>query len=136
MERPLEPEELVREIYDGLNRRDTERVREHFDPEVEFVSATARVEGEASVFRGYDGMREYVAQISDIWEDAHWEVESVQQVDADSALAIVVFEGSGPGSGVEIEQRVAALFTVRNGKVLRIEGFSDLAEGRRSAGLE
>jgi ketosteroid isomerase-like protein len=130
-----DPVATVRQVYDALNRRDADALLEHMDPEVEFVSILARIEGEAGVLRGHAGMRDYVASISENWEDARWELVSVEELDDGRVFAHAVFKGRGPGSGLEIEQDVGIVATAREGKAVRIEGYASLDEARAAAGL-
>jgi ketosteroid isomerase-like protein len=131
-----DPVGIVRQTYEALNRRDPDALLEHMDPEVEFVSILARIEGEAGILRGHAGMRDYVTNISENWEDAHWDLLSVKELDDGRVFAHAVFKGRGPGSGIEIEQDVAIVVTARAGKALRIEGYASIDEARAAAGLD
>jgi ketosteroid isomerase-like protein len=53
---PQENVEIVRRWNDAYNRRDLETLLELTDPDFEFRSVFVGME---SVFRGYDGLREY-----------------------------------------------------------------------------
>lgn len=131
-----DPARIVRETYDALNRRDAEALLETMDPEVEFVSIVAQVEGEAGVLRGHEGMRRYLAEISQSWEGARWKLRSVEELEDGRVFAHAVFMARGPGSGVEIQQDVAILVALRDGKALRIEGYASVEDARQAAGLD
>lgn len=126
---------FVRDIYEVLNRMELDRIPEFADPDIEFVSATARIEGESGVFRGYEGLREYASLMAELWDEARWDVDAVEQIGEDRALVILHFSGRGGRSGVEIEQEVGAVIATRNGRAIRFEGFPSAAEARRAVGL-
>jgi ketosteroid isomerase-like protein len=46
------------------------------------------------------------------------------------------FHGIGKASGVETEGRNALLITMRDGKIVRMEGFWDIAAALRAAGID
>lgn len=109
---PVDLEAMIRKSYEALNRRDVEMLLEDTDPEIEFVSVTARIEGEGGVMRGHEAIGEWVAMMTDIWEEAHWELKSVDQIDDHRALATV------------------------GGKGVRVEGYPSAPEARAAVGLD
>jgi ketosteroid isomerase-like protein len=48
---------------------------------------------------------------------------------------VILFRGRGRGSGVEVEARFYEVYTVRDGRTVRWEEFSDRAEALKAAGL-
>jgi ketosteroid isomerase-like protein len=77
-----------------------------------------------------------MAMISDLWDDARWEVRSVERIDDRRALAVVQFSARGSGSGVEVAQEISVIYTIRDGMALRAEAYLDPHEARAAAGLE
>jgi ketosteroid isomerase-like protein len=75
--------------------------------------------------------------LEQFWEDfdeAH--VEPQELIDAgDSVLAGLTFRGRGKQSGVEVNMEVFQLWTFRDGKVIRGQGFFDREEALEAAGL-
>jgi ketosteroid isomerase-like protein len=53
----------------------------------------------------------------------------------DGVLTLVIARARGRASGVTIEDRVAQLFTLRNGKIARMQSYSDREEALEAAGL-
>jgi ketosteroid isomerase-like protein len=59
--------ELVRRAMEAWNREDIDELIPLSDPEVEFVSIFAGMEGRT--YRGYDGLRQYFADMNDAWTE-------------------------------------------------------------------
>jgi ketosteroid isomerase-like protein len=57
------------------------------------------------------------------WRSWHVEIEDVVDVAQDKVLVVARHVGEGLASGAPINQRGAALYTFRRGKILRVDGF-------------
>jgi ketosteroid isomerase-like protein len=57
------------------------------------------------------------------------------EVDAERTIVELRFEARGKASGVEIAQTLVAIWTVRNGKVTRVENYPTLNEALGAVGL-
>jgi ketosteroid isomerase-like protein len=90
---------------------------------------------EGAVRYGPDSVIEFFHEWIEPWEDFEidWELE---QGAPDRALATIDMSGRGKGSGVPVELRFFQLWTVRDGRVARMEMFNDREAARRAAGLE
>ena len=53
----------------------------------------------------------------------------------DRVFVKVRFQGRGRASGVEVDTRLYEVYTLRDGKVLRIDEYEDRAEALEAAGL-
>jgi ketosteroid isomerase-like protein len=89
---------------------------------------------EGALRHGADGAIEFFREWAEPWEDLDidWRIEPAG---SDAALAIIDMRGRGRGSGVPAEMRFFQLWTFRDGRVVRMEMFSDVDEARRAAGL-
>jgi ketosteroid isomerase-like protein len=72
------------------------------------------------------------------WE-AEWErIELIPEeyIDAgEQVVAVVRYSGRGRGSGIELEDRLFEVYTLRDGKVARKRDFKTRAEALEAAGL-
>ena len=125
---------IVRAFLDASTRRDMARVTELVDPEVELHGTVGGVQ-EGQVYRGLaEVVREYDEVDGEAWEERR--IEPEEFLDADDHVVVLFHEyRRGKGSGVELETDTAAVFTVRDGRVLRLQGFMDRAAARKAAGL-
>ena len=125
--------ERVRAVYAKWGAGDF-RTPEVFDDASEVVWAQEMpLAGESS--RGLEeitaGMLEWLGP----WEEFSWTGDEFIAAE-DKVLVLVTARGRGKGSTVTVEARWAHLWTFREGRVARVEGFLDPADGRRAAGLE
>jgi ketosteroid isomerase-like protein len=124
----------VRAFLDASMRRDMERVVELVDPNVELHGTVGGVE-EGRVYHGLaEVIREYDEVDGEAWEERRIEPEEFLGVDDNVVVMFHEFR-RGKGSGVELELDTAAIYTMRDGRVARIQGFMDPAAAKRTAGL-
>ena len=78
----------------------------------------------------------FIADWTESWEN--WELEVVELIDAgeDRVLAILHQRGRSKTTGLEVEMDFAQLWTVRDGKQVRMEMYADPQQGREAAGLD
>ena len=101
-------------------------------PDIEFVSMLD-IGGRS--YLGHDGIREYFRDIESAWAEWSVEVERVAE-GADGRVAIVMtMHARGKESGLELSERTAHVWTVRDEKLVRNELFRDPADALRELGL-
>src|SRR3954451_11676343 len=108
--------EIVRSFYDAWARDELPGPIELMDPEIEYVNPTGAVE--PGTRRGLDAFIRAGGKVYEGWEA--WEMEPEQFRAAGDQVAVVVrYRAKGRGSGVEVQGRESALWTLRDGKVAR-----------------
>jgi ketosteroid isomerase-like protein len=75
-----------------------------------------------ATYEGFDGFRHFEEQVGEAWAEFRMEPEEVFELD-DVVVVLVRAVGKGRESGVEIEDHVAMVAEVRDGRiaVLRVE---------------
>ena len=87
-----------------------------------------------NVYFGFDGLRRFIAQVNEMWEDFRVEFDELIDM-GDNVVAAHRISGKGRESGVEVEMPVFAIWTLRDGKVVRMTGgYRDRAQALRDAG--
>ena len=120
--------EIVRSVYEALAR--DEFPVEILDPEIEYVNPVGAVE--EGTRHGIPAFRRAVAEVFKGW--ATWHMEPEQFTAVGNQVAVVVrYRARGRASGVELEGRESALFTLREGKVVRYEWYHDPGDALRAA---
>lgn len=125
--------EVVRRAYEAFNRGDLEAMSAEAAPEFEYI-ATGVIPGAGGVYRGAAQYRRFL----EWWwgEFAQPDVQVHELVDAgDRVLASVTFRGCGKQSGVETTWSLWQLWTTRDGKVMRGQGFTNREEALEAAGM-
>jgi ketosteroid isomerase-like protein len=98
--------------------------------EIELVGA------DGSVTRGINEAGKQWAEFLEAWDDFATLAEEILEAGDDRVLALVRFQGRGRGSGTPLADFSGAqLFTLREGKVVRLELFSQRDEALEAAGL-
>jgi ketosteroid isomerase-like protein len=123
---------VVREWVEAFNRRDFESVVETLHPEVELREWPAAPG--ARTYHGPDGARRAVDSWFEVWEWMQLEIKDI--VDLDERVLITLHQrAKGKGSTIEVEIDTFNVYTVRDGKVIRIELFTERDPAVAAAGL-
>jgi ketosteroid isomerase-like protein len=124
--------EIAKAWVEACDRGEIQAALALCDREVELVEAEA-LPG-AVTATGIDAVRRYLERFETHWSAGSWEPEefreSGEKVYLRARLRLV-----GRHSGIEVDREWIYVFTVRDGKLLRQEGYDDDAEGLRVAGL-
>jgi len=124
--------EIVRAVLGAWNAGEQERIMDLLDPEIVFDASRREVNPRTYV--GMDGMRRMLADRDEVWDE--FRTEPREFVDAgDRVVVIGDWVGKGKGSGVEVRQPTAHLFTVDGGRISRWELGHSNAEALKAAGL-
>jgi ketosteroid isomerase-like protein len=127
--------EIVRQVSDAFASGDSDTLFALVAPEIEWDFSHVDTWLEEKIYRGYDGIGEFFGKWTGEWDDYRFEVEDI--IDAgDRVVAIVRDEGRGKSSGIKLERQHAEVWTIRDGKVIRIEPYDHKAEALAAVGLE
>ena len=122
--------EIVQRAFDAFHSRDTDRAEAlaTIDPNVVY----SPVEDGPSY--GLNAIRDQFKRWESSWEGL---VETAEEfIDAgDRVVVTALYRGRGRGSGVPIEARFYAVYTLRDSRVVRVDEFTDRAEALEAAGL-
>jgi ketosteroid isomerase-like protein len=126
--------EIVRAAFEGFLKGDQEKTAQLIDPEVEFHGTVGGLQ-EGEIAHGQSEIDEtFEAQDLEAWEERRLEPE--EYIDAGDVVVVLLHEyRRGRGSGVELEARTAVVVAVRDGRVVRIQGYMDRAAALEAAGL-
>jgi ketosteroid isomerase-like protein len=114
--------EIVRRFLVG----DFDEALTHADPGIVWNPV------EESSSQGHDAVRASTARWAGEWDD----YELIPEEFADMGDRIVVtvrFRGRGRASGIEIDDRLYEVHTLRNGKIVRMDQFAERSEALAAA---
>jgi ketosteroid isomerase-like protein len=116
------------EIYGVGDRADAEAI---FDPQV-VMNPFHAIDEKPSY--GPHAMRDDWERWASAFEELTVTVEEI--IDAGDRVVVVAHhQGRGRASGVEVDARYYEVYTVREGKVSRVDEFADRAKALEAAGL-
>ena len=119
---------VVRRMLEAYVAGDLEKALADADPEIVWnpVEETPR--------QGHDAVRENLRRWETDWEDLRTVPEEF--LDAGERVVVTVhFAGRGRGSGIAVDARLYAVWTVHDGKAVRMDEFTERAEALEAAGL-
>jgi ketosteroid isomerase-like protein len=127
--------EAFERAIEAYNRRDIDAFLEPIDPEVELQGALqALLESEAKVYRGYEGVRQWVRDIDEALANIRLELPEIHDL-GDRLVAIGRLSARGQASGAETESPFGCVLEWKNGKATRVVSFLDRKEALEAAGL-
>jgi ketosteroid isomerase-like protein len=101
-------------------------------PEIEFDSMLG-IGGRS--YLGHGGIREYYDDIEAAWAEWRVDVERVDEAADGRVVVVMTMHARGKGSGVEVEDRTAHIWTCRDGRLLRNELYREPEQAVRMLGL-
>jgi ketosteroid isomerase-like protein len=119
--------------FEALNSGDLERILAFVHPDFEAV-VSPEFSAEPDTYRGFDGVRRYFASFQDAMEQIRFEADRVWDA-GDSVVVEVRLTARGRETGIPVEQRIAQVWEIRDGKATRVRTYASLSEALEAAGL-
>ena len=132
----------ARRGYEAVNRAyrsgDVNEFRPHleafFDPEVVFEPAGVLPETDA--VQGWDGVLRFTAEQMKAFKDGSMWMEPVEYIDAGDRLVVPYrFGGVARHTGIDVEFSFVHVFTVRDGKAVRVDVYVTKDQALEAVGL-
>jgi ketosteroid isomerase-like protein len=89
----------------------------------------------AGVFHGRDAVRVVLRELREAFDEHTFEVERFIEAPDGEIVVFIRARGRGRGSGVEIDNRIAHVWTFSDDKAVRMVGYGDRAEALEAVGL-
>jgi ketosteroid isomerase-like protein len=126
--------DIVRKAYDAVNLGDLDMAVSRIAPDMEYV-ASGTVPGATGVFMGPEGVKEFIAGLYEEFDEPRADVSELLDA-GDQVVVSATARGRGKLSGVETTWDTWQLWTVRDGKLVRGQGFTSREEALAAAGLD
>jgi ketosteroid isomerase-like protein len=124
--------ELVRRAIAAFNAREVETLVSLCDPECDFLPFRAQLEG--LIYRGHEGMRQFMRDIEEDWETYRIDASEFRER-GDRVAALGQVTAQGRGTGMHIESTAGFVFEVRDGLAMSIVSHSDASAALAELGL-
>ena len=123
--------EIVRAAYAAFARGDNEASRSYYDPAVEFSQPTDEPGG--GTYHGVEGVVEAFKQWLAPWDDYRVDLGELTDL-GEHVLARTRHHMRGKASGAQVEKVIFQLWTLRNGRIVRVRMYYDEREAIAEAG--
>ena len=122
--------ESVREFYQAMGRGDIPAALGMFDPRIEWNEAENFIYADRNPYIGPQAVLEGVfARLGGEWDN--FSVIPDQILDAgDTAVAFGRYRGAYKRTGVSVNAQFVHVFTVKDGKIVRFQQYTDTAQFR------
>jgi ketosteroid isomerase-like protein len=128
--------EIVRRLYAAAAGRDNDAVYLLYDRGIEWdASRTERGALTGRVVHGHAALRKWLREWYGAWEDISDDLEELIDAGGQQVVSVMTQRGRGRGSGIEVHDRIAAVWTVRDGKITRATWFPTREAALEAAGL-
>ncbi len=130
--------EIVRTLAEGFQRRRHEQAFDLYDQDIEWDSSrmAERQPDNAGVYHGHAGVRAFWRDWLSAWRDLQFQIDDVVDGGEEIVLLISNQRQWGRHSGIETElPPYGMVFTVRDGKVVRVRAYVDQESALEAAGL-
>ncbi len=126
--------ELAWRASRAWNDGGVDAVLPYLDADVEWHPPAESME--PGIYRGHDGVRDYLGRLAEIFEEVHMEPLEVIDVDDEHVISVIRLIARDEHSAMEINADWAWLITVgENGKGVHIETFTDRVQALQAVGL-
>jgi ketosteroid isomerase-like protein len=125
--------ELLYQAFDAFNRRDIDAFLALCDPDIEFISYLAQVEG-GEPYRGHDGVRDWWERLLAVYPDFRAEIEEVRDL-GDRTILRARVHGRGVESDAPMDQTMWQVAEYHRGKTIGWRFFTTEADALEAAGL-
>jgi ketosteroid isomerase-like protein len=108
---------------------------EDLAPNFEMHQASSIVDT-AGVFHGRNALRDALDELQGAFEELSFEAERFIEAPDGEIVVIIRVRGRGRGSGIEIDNRIAHVWTYRDGEAVRLVVYEEPAEALEALGLK
>jgi ketosteroid isomerase-like protein len=125
--------ETVERAIAAINARDIAGYLACCTEDIELLTPMAALGGE---YAGAEGIKRFLTDIEDAGPDFRIELERVEALGADIAIAFVHVRSSGRASGIATETDSTNVYDFADGRIRRVRIFFDRTEALKAVGLE
>jgi ketosteroid isomerase-like protein len=125
--------ELVRQIYEVFATRGPEAAGEYLDVNIEWLPPIDAPT--AGTYRGIEQVKAQLADWTGQFSGYAWEPQDFISAPEGRVVVIGQQHGRGVVSGVDVEEGAVHVWTVREGKAIRLEMYRSREEALEAMGL-
>ena len=123
--------DVIRKIIDGWLRGDSATLQ-LIAEDVVYVAPPSMLGG--GTYHGHEGVLQWFVDWRQEWTEYEFEIVRFQDL-GDRVLTVERNRATGKRSGIPVDMETFSLWTLRNGKVARWQGYVSETEALEAAGL-
>jgi ketosteroid isomerase-like protein len=123
--------EIVQRGFDAFNETGVEGILPFIHPEFE-ATTPPNLASEPDTYRGHDGIRRWFDSFDEVMEEIRWDAHGYQQV-GDQVVVEFTLRARGKTTGLDFGQEAVMVWSLRDGKAVRVELFETLDEALATA---
>jgi ketosteroid isomerase-like protein len=123
--------EIVRQGFVAFNEGGVEGIIPLIDPEFE-ATTPPDLASEPDTYRGHDGIRRWFDSFDEVMDEIRWDAHGFRQV-GDRVVVEFTLRARGKTTGLDFGQDAVMLWSLRDGKAIRVELFETLDEALAAA---
>ena len=125
--------ELITRMYRAWNSGDMAALVDAFDANVEVRPALSAFLA-STVYRGHEGVAAWYEETYEPWAELH--AEPKRFIDAgERTVVVAALRARVPGGRVDVEGEIAQVVTVRDGRIVRLDGYEEPGAAFAAAGV-
>jgi ketosteroid isomerase-like protein len=123
--------EIVQRGFEAFNERGVEGILPFIHPEFE-ATTPPNLASEPDTYRGHDGIRRWFDSFDEVMDQIRWDANGFQQV-GDRVVVEFTLRARGKTTGLDFGQDAVMVWSLRDGKAVRVELFESLDQALRAA---
>jgi ketosteroid isomerase-like protein len=126
--------EVVRATFEAVQDRGLNSVFAFLAPGIEWKARPDLPD--AGIYKGHDGVHKLLSRFTDVMENMWFRPEDFIPVSEAEVVVPLRWGGRGKGSRLDFEERRETwVFSVRDGKIVRVKEFATREQALEAAGL-
>jgi ketosteroid isomerase-like protein len=126
--------DTVLRLLEANARRDWDELFEIYAPDIEWEDNSG-LWGDWGTPRGHEELRDAWRRWFEVLGGVDWRIEGELVDIGDEVVATYDVHGRGRGSGVEVDQLLTLVWTVRDGRVSRVRAYRERDEALQALGV-
>jgi len=122
----------LRAGYEALDKGDMETLQQFIHPQAEMHDRPEIPD--ATTYVGWDGIVLSLRASRETFDDFHFIPQRFHE-NGDRIVVILTMTGTGRASGVPVEERIAHVWRIEDGRAVELHAYSDPADALDAVGL-
>jgi ketosteroid isomerase-like protein len=123
--------DFIERGFEAFNERGVEGILPFIHPEFE-ATTPPNLASEPDTYRGHNGIRRWFDSFDEVMDGIRWDAHDFQQA-GDKVVVEFTLRARGKTTGLDFGQDAVMVWSMRDGKAIRVELFESLDDALRAA---